>query len=414
MSSPHVTKRLTCRVCRSSTVAPFLNLGEFPPANNFLRKEELTLKEDRFPLELSFCSDCGLVQVLDIVNPALLFGDYPYFTSASKPLSDHFARMAESIHERYLNGTKQLVVEMGSNDGTLLAALFQKGARVLGVEPAETVGQSARLRGVETTQAFFSEALAKKIKDSKGEAQVIVASNVFAHIDDLDDVVRGVKYLMADKGVFISEVHYLDDLIHHGGYDQVYHEHLSYFSLKPLKYLFERFGLDIIDVNFFNIHGKLLRVTAAHQGAFKPDSKVAALIQEEDKEGLHSEDTFHIFAQGVMQHRKELIRLIKELRQDGKTIVGYGAPAKGNTLLNYCNLGSDFIDYLIDTTPAKQGTFAPGTRLAVHPPEKTEKDPPDYFLLLAWNYADYIFEKEKEFHSQGGRFIVPFPLPKIV
>lgn len=400
-----------CRVCGGRRFAPVLDLGRQPAANNFLKKSELTKKEPRFPLAVQFCGECSLLSLCHVVNPRILFKKYSYETGASAPLVAHFEEEARMIARDFVNSTDNLVVEFGSNDGVLLAALKGR-CRVLGVDPAKNMAALARERGVQTVTAFFGEKTAKRLRKEHGQAKVIIANNVFAHIDDLHDCMRGVVSLLHSDGVFISESHWVGNLIGEGGLDQIYHEHLSYYSLHALARLARAHGLVITHVELFPIHGASIRVYMRKKGVAR--ASVRRLLAREKKSGLTTAAVFQKFARKAEETRVRLRGLIRELNRTGKTVAGYGAPAKGNTLLHYCKLGAPHLSYIIDTTPSKQGLFTPGTHIPVVSPNVLKANPPDYLLLFAWNYADAILEKEKALRAKGVKFIIPVPKVKIV
>ncbi len=402
----YITKT-SCRVCGGKRFAKILDLGAMPAANSFLTKKELKKPEKTFPLVLYYCKTCGLVQLLDVVHPRYLFKHYDYMTSASTPLTDYFVAMGEMLKKRFLKSKKDLVIEIGGNDGVMLESL-NPFARVLNIEPAKNIAALARKRGVPTINQFFSEQLAKKIP---GPATVVTASNVFAHIDDLDDAMRGIKWLIGTTGVFVCETHWVGNLIGEGGFDQIYHEHLCYFSLTVFCHLMKRFGLQVFDVELTDMHGASLRMFVGNRAA-RPSVK--RLLAREKKLGLHKLATYTAFAKRVAINQKTLRKVLLDLRAQNKKIVGYGAPAKGNTLLNSCGIDHKTIDFIVDTTPFKQGLFTPGGHIPVYPPEKFHQFRPDYALLLAWNYADAIMKKEAGFTKRGGRFIIPVPWVRII
>lgn len=409
--SLYLTKKENCRICASKDLKEFLDLGAMPPANSFLKKEDLNKEEVIFPLMVYFCHDCGLVQLLDVVAPALLFKDYSYLTSASKPLVDHFVEMAKDLVARFISYKKDLFVEIGGNDGSLLKAV-KNHCRVLNIEPAKNVAQISREQGVEAIDEFFSKKLANKILKSCGQAKIVVANNVVAHIDDLKELFDGVKALIGKDGVFVFEVHWVGNLIGDGGFDQVYHEHLSYFSLMALQKLVERHGFKIFDVALVSIHGQSLRVyVSANQ---KIEKSVDNFLNKEKELGLNQSKTYLGFAKKVEKNKRELTNLLLKLKKQGKRIIGYGASAKGNTLLNYCGIDKQILDYIIDTTPFKQGKLTPGTHIPIYSPGKLFQEIPDYILLLSWNYADAIIKKEQNLRDKGVKFIIPVPEVKII
>ena len=405
------SRRPTCRVCESSKIVQFLDLGVMPPANAFLRKEDLDKPEEQFPLTVSFCEDCSLVQTQDSVDPEILFKDYVYMTSGSKPLVEHFERLAEKLKKDLKLGASDVAMEIGSNDGTFLAEL-KDDCTVVGIEPASGVAKYGRDKGVTTEEAFFTSEFANGLKQKYGAARLILASNVFAHIETLQDVCKGIELLLAENGVFVMEAHWVGNLIGEGGFDQIYHEHLCYYSLTSLTSLFKQFNLRIVDVEFIPTHGQSLRVYVAKGGDVQ--KTVSDVLEKERNLGLDKRATFEAFAEKVERNKQDIVSNIARLKKEGKCVVGYGAPAKGNTLLNYCGIGAESIDYIADATPFKQGLFTPGMHIPVVPIEKLRADAPEYILLLAWNYAPHILEKEKALRESGIKFIIPVPEVRIV
>ncbi|HEY4500161.1 MAG TPA: class I SAM-dependent methyltransferase [Candidatus Paceibacterota bacterium] len=400
-----------CRICGNTKLAKILDLGKTPLANAFLSKKDLRKKENRFPLVLVFCDKCFLVQLGHSVDPRILFHNYHYNTGASKPLVDHFVRMAEDLSKNYLNSKNDLVVEIGSNDGVLIGDLRDRH-RVLGIDPASNIAKLARERGVKTITDYFGKRSAKKIHKKFGPAKIIVANNVFAHIDDIHDALGGVHILLHDDGHFVFECHWVGNLLGHGGFDQIYHEHLFYYSLHSLQTLLDTLGMVIKDVKLMPIHGESLRVYAGKSG--ENNAAVRDFLKRERNIGLTKKETFLNFREKVNSNREKLTDLLGALKKLGKTIVGYGAPGKSTTLLNFHNIGPDILDFITDTTFAKQETYTPGTHIPVVSPEILAKKIPDYILLLSWNYADAILEKEKSLREKGVKFIIPMPKVKIV
>lgn len=405
------TIKKTCRICKGRKFTKILDLGAMPLANAFLTESKLEKPEQLFPLSISFCQNCGLLSLNQVVNPAILFKNYPYLTSASSPLVEHFKNLAEEIASRFITSKNDLVVEIGSNDGSLLE-IVKNRCRVLGVDPAQSVAKLARSRGVETKIAFFDKTTAKEIILSEGKAKVILANNVIAHIDSLRGVFDGIKNLLTEDGVFIFETHWVGNLLGEGGFDQIYHEHLSYFSLHAIEYLSKISGLKLLDVKLVPIHGESLRVTIGKVGS--PTKNVTNFLMREKKLGLELEKTYAHFAEKVIANKRHLVALLKKLKKGKKKIAGYGAPAKGNTLLNYCRIGANILDFITDTTPTKQGLYTPGSHIPIVAPKKMRESPPDYILLLSWNYAKEILEKEKALRGKGLKFIIPVPEVKIV
>ena len=410
MKSDFVCKT-ACRICGGGSLVPILDLGAMPLANAFLKEEELSKPERKFPLVLCFCPKCGLAQLSVAVNPDILFRHYDYFTSASKPLAEHFIQSADNLVKRFIKSKNDLTLELGGNDGVLLASIRDR-CRTLNIEPAENVAAASRERGVETLNEFFSSSLAERILKTHGKARLIVANNVVAHVDDIADVFQGVKALLENEGAFVFEVHWVGNLIGEGGFDQIYHEHLSYFSLGALQYLARSLGLAIFDAELIPIHGQSLRVYVGR--GFDANPAVGAILKQEKEFGLDRAEPFLRFAKRVEENKRGLFQLLSGLKKDGKTIAGYGAPAKGNTLLNYFGIDRKLLDFITDTTPAKQGLFTPGSHIPICPPEAIIKNRPDYMVLLAWNYADAIIAKETGYRNGGGKFIIPVPEIKII
>jgi len=391
-----------------------LDLGEQPPANSFINQSDLNSSEPKFPLRLFWCRDCFLVQLLDIVDKEYLFKNYLYMTSASKPIVEHFIKYAKEIYEEFLQGLDEpLVVEIGSNDGSLLAEFKKLGTSILGIEPATNLANLANQSNITTTNTFFSSKVGKEITQSRN-ASVVVANNVIGHVEDLQDLMEGIKILIGEKGVFIFEVPYLVDLIKKLEFDTIYHEHLSYFSLLPIMNLTNRYGLEIFDVKKQSVHGGTIRVFISQKNSFKVKDSVKHFLDEEHRFGLDNIEIYRNFSVKVAEFKRKLKTELEIIKKENKSIFGYGAPAKGNVLLNYCNIDTRFLDYIIDTTPLKQGKYTPGTHIPIFPPEKiSDKGDGHIALLLAWNYESEILEKEKQFREKGGKFLIPIPTPII-
>ena len=400
-----------CRICGNKDFVKILDLGAMPPANAFLREADLAKEEQKFPLVVYFCEKCFLLQLLDVVNPEILFGEYDYVTSASRPLAEHFEKSAIALVQRFNVNKSDLVIEIGGNDGVLLSAIKDQ-CRTLNIEPARIIAKLSEERGIPTINSFFTSKEAENVLKKHGGAALVLANNVMAHIDNIQDAFIGVKKLIGERGVFVFEVHWVGNLISEGGFDQIYHEHLCYHALHDLDYLAKSVGLRIFDVERIPIHGESLRVYVGKNNEALP--AVADFLRHEEELGLTKAKTYLKFAEKVEKGKEAFKKILGDLKESGKTIVGYGAPAKGNTLLNYYEVTTGLVSFLTDTTPPKQGTYAPGTRIPVVDPEAAKENKPDYFLLLAWNYADAILKKEEEFRRNGGKFIIPVPEPRIV
>lgn len=406
-----IIKKKSCRICGANKFAKVLDLGSMPPANAFLAKKELSKPEEVFPLAVYFCKNCGLLQLRDVVHPKLLYTKYDYMSSASKPLADYLEALGNHLADRFVNSKEDLVIDIGGNDGTLLAAIKDR-CRVLNIEPAKKIAKISRKNGVPVVNGFFSEKLAREVLQRFGPAAAVTANNVVAHIDDLGDLFKGIKILIGDKGIFSFDVHWVGNLIGEGGFDQIYHEHLCYFSLVVIKRFVEKMDLKVFDVQLTDMHGASLRVFVAKD---RPSTEaVTKILKEEKKRKLDKISTFASFAKRVYKNRRDFIGLLADLKSKKKTIVGYGAPAKSNTLFNFCRIDGRLVDFIVDTTPFKQGLYAPGSKMPVLHPEEFKNKKPDYAILLAWNYADMIIEKEKEFRNNGGKFIIPVPKVRII
>ena len=404
-----------CRICKSKELELVLDLGIQPLANAFIKKEDLEKSENKFPLRLYLCKNCYLLQLLDIVDKELLFKEYLYLTGASIPIVNHFEKYASEIYEKFLKSVDNpLIIEIGSNDGSLLKEFKKFGAEVLGIEPAENISKIANDIGIPTENAFFDYELAKKIAMKK-KASIIVANNVFGHVEDLKEFMKCIKTLSDDGGIFVFEVPYLINLIQKLEFDTVYHEHLSYFSLKPLMKLMDQFDLEIFDVKKQEVHGGTIRVFVTKKNNFEISEELQKLINFEKEFGLYKIETYQKFSNDVKLLKTALKNKLLELKNEGKNIFGYGAPAKGNVLLNYCNIGVEFLEHIVDTTPLKQGLYTPGMHIPVISDKNDfEESSKQIALLLAWNYEDSIINKEEKFLEKGGKFLVPIPIPKII
>lgn len=390
-----------------------MELGPAPLANGFLKKEQLMSKEPFYPLDVHYCPKCGLVQLRDVVSPGILFKDYVYLTGMSQTMKQHFCQLAVEVVNNFNLSQDDLVIDVGSNDGTLLKGFKQLGIKTLGIEPATNIALVSEREGIETVNDFFSIDVAKDIIERKSHAKAIIGTNVFAHINDLDGILEAVNILLARDGIFVIEVPYLVDLLSKTEFDTMYHEHLSYFSLRPLVTLFKRFNMELFDVKRVPVHGGSIRCYV-RKSPSKVENSVYKLLALEEDLRLNLFNTYLEFSAKVKNIKLQLTSLLKELKGNGSRIVGYGAAAKGNVLLNYCKIRTDILDYIIDNTPFKQGLYTPGMHIPVVPPDRILKDAPDYVLLLAWNYLDEILKKEQKYRELGGKFIVPIPDPKIM
>ena len=404
---------MECQICSSKKLHHFLSLGHQPPSDRFLDEKELNEPETHYPLEVYFCEKCKLVQLGYAPDPRLLFtGSFVYTTGSSSELAQNFRSLVKKIVEGFGLSPQDFAIDIGSNDGTLLENYLAYKVRVLGVDPSEAARLSLQ-KNIPTLREFFNEETAKKILEKQGKASVITATNVFAHVRELDSFMKGIKLLLGDKGVFIEESHYLADMISRMEYDSIYPEHLRYYSLNPLVCLFNKFGMDVFDAERIGTHGGSLRVFACKKGAYKISGSVSEVLKEEEKSGLYLKETFDAFAGKVLENRRKLQRMLNEIKSRGKKIVGIGAPAKGNTLLNYCKIGLDTLDYLAEKPNLKVGKYSPGMHIKVVEESGVFEEQPDYALLLAWNLKDIIIPKLRE-KGFKGKIIVPVPEPVIV
>ncbi len=406
---------MNCRMCNSTRLFDFLDLGFTPPADQFRRRDQLLQPVAHYPLIACLCEDCGLVQLRYVVSPEILYRqDYPYEASTTRTGQQHFHAFAASVVEKYHLGASDMAVDIGSNVGVLLEGFKACGLRVLGVDPATNIVRIAEKRGIETLDEFFSEDVAATIAADYGQASVISGSNVFAHIDDLNSFGRAVEILLKDDGVLVIEVPHLLHLIDNLEYDTIYHEHLSYISVEPLPVFFKHFGMQVINVERKDIHGGSIRIFIAREGRHAVEDSVAQTIAQEQAYGLRDKQTLLEFATRVQANRAALIGLLHKLKHEGKRIVAVSAPAKGMTLLNYCKIGRETLDYVTEKAPLKIGRFTPGDHIPVLPDERLYKDRPDYALLLAWNFAREIMANISDYTAAGGKVIVPIPTPVIL
>lgn len=403
---------MTCYICKNQDLTLFLSLGHQPPSDAFVSKEELYQPETTYPLNVYFCAKCTLVQLGYAVDPEILFRDYVYNSGSNNALKENFRVLVEKIISEYSPGQDDLVVDIGSNDGTLLENYRSRGIKVLGIDPS-SVTSIAIEKGIPTMVDFFNNETASRAVAEYGQAHIITATNVFAHVDDLDSFMDGVATLLSPGGVFITESGYVTDMIKGMQYDSIYHEHLRYYSIESLRYLFSKFDMDIIDVEKIASHGGSIRVYAAKHGTRETSRSVASLLAEEKEEGYHHIDIYNEFTKKITETKLKLLGIILGLKAQGDRIVGIGAPAKGNTLLNYAKLDSDMIDYLAERSPLKIGLYSPGMHLPVVDEARVFVDQPEAALILSWNIADELMLKLRE-KGYRGKFILPNPVPAII
>jgi hypothetical protein len=405
-------KRNTCRACNASDFHLILSLGKMPLANSFLKSTDEFPMEKSFPLDLYFCNNCSLVQLLDVIDPEVLFRNYIYVTGTSETMATHNREYAESVMKLVHPASGELVVEIASNDGSLLRCFQSYGVQTLGVEPAENISRLAQERGIETVNQFFSSECARKLVEDYGRARIVLGNNVLAHVDPIQDFLYGCYELLSDDGLLVMEFPYLRELLQNLEYDTIYHEHLCYFSITALMRLCEKVNLGIVRVDFVQVHGGSIRMHAARNT--KHSEQAMRLAEEEKELGMTAPERYRSFAKSVQQNRRELCEMLEGFQAANKRVAAYGAPAKGNTLLNYCNIGTDLVSYTVDKSPLKVGLYTPGMHLPVYGVDTLAKDQPDYVLLLAWNYAKEVLRNQKQYLDQGGHFLMPIPKPEVL
>lgn len=407
--------KINCRMCSSPRLRQFLDLGFTAPADGFLRLDQLGESETHYPLQVCQCEECGLAQLNHVVSPEILYRhDYPYESSITNAGRRHWKEFADTVCQMLGLGEKDLVIDIGSNVGVLLECFRNNGPRILGVDPASNIVRIAEARGIETWDEFFGRHVVARILAEKGKASVITGTNVFAHVDDLREFMTAVESLLTDKGVFIFEAPHFGHLVRHLEYDTIYHEHLSYLSLRPLISFFHQFGMEAFEVQERDIHGGSFRVFVGRRGARPVGASIAVMLASEQSAGLYDPARLDSFAREVENNRRELTWLLQSLKHSGKRIAGVSAPAKGMTLLSYCRIGPEILDFVTEKSKLKIGRVTPGLHIPVVGDEELIRQKVDYALLLAWNFADEIMNNLSAFTQQGGRFIIPVPKPRVV
>jgi hypothetical protein len=402
----------SCSICGNQNLDLVLTLGHQPPSDAFLTKEQLELPEVSYPLDLYYCSSCTLVQLGYDVDPNILFREYVYNTGSNNALKLNFGELVGKLISDFDVTSEDFVVDIGSNDGTLLENFIPHGIKVLGVDPS-TVSKIAIDKGIPTMVDFFSEEVARRIVSENGKAKIITATNVFAHVVDLDSFMKGIAALLKEDGVFITENGYIVDMVEGMQYDSIYHEHLRYYSVSSISALFEKYGMEVVSVEQITSHGGSIRVYAAKAGTHSISLDVSRLIENETKDGFNSLARYQKFAEDIIATRFALLDIIISIKKSGKSVVGIGAPAKGNTLLNYCKLDANMVDYLAERSALKIGLYSPGMHIPVIDEQYMLENQPEAALLLSWNLAEELIPKIKK-SGYKGLFIVPNPFPKII
>jgi SAM-dependent methyltransferase len=409
--------KFKCAFCKSEHLTEVLNLGDVALAGGFLKSSQFN-DEPKFSLRVHFCNDCLAVQVVDIIDPNLMFGDYFYFSSQIKTLRDHFEDYATEVVSRFLQPDKSTVLEFGCNDGVLMRPMANQGIRTLiGVDPASNIISTINDERINIINDFFTEETAQLVLKKFGHVDMVVANNVFAHIPDICGVTRAIKDVMSKDGVFIFEVHYLGKIIQGMQYDMIYHEHLYYYSLIALENHFKNHGMVIFDIKPIPIHGGSMRYYVCKKEskyANQTTSRVRNLRQEELEIGYDKPETYKDFANKAQESRKKLVGILEDLVNKGRTVAGYGASGRANTIIQYCDISNKYLEYMIDDAPAKTGFYTPGSHLEIFSNEVLKTNPPDYLLIFAWSFINEIAAKCETYMRNGGRLIVPLPEVRII
>ena len=407
---------MNCRYCNKEDIVNFLDLGVMALANSFLTREQLDSEYDepKFPLDVYFCEQCGLVQIGYVVPPEILFKNYIYYSATSDMVHNHARYLASSFCRRFDLKPASLVMEIASNDGTVLRHFQAEGVNVLGIEPATNIAEAAELSGVPTYNDFFCEESAALLAERYGRADIILGRHVFAHVPEIHGFVRGLKHLLALGGVIAIEAPYLIDFVERTEFDTVYHEHYSYLSVRAMSYLFNIYDMQLFDAERVAIHGGSLIYFIGHKGAHTISDRVAELVESELAKGLSNRQTYADFSKRTEKIRDDVLAFLRQAKVSGKRVAAYGAPAKGNTFLNYCGISTDLVEYTVDKSSYKQNLFTPGMHLPVFHPDRLAEDMPDYVLLLAWNFKDEILVQQQRYLEKGGKFIQAIPKLEII
>ncbi len=402
---------MNCRFCGKELTKLFVSLGSAPLSNAYLKKEQLTKKEPSYPLDVYVCDGCFLVQLPEFESPERIFSDYAYFSSYSETWVKHCEEYTDKMFKNYGIGKRSRVVEIASNDGCLLQHFIKRGMDVLGIEPAINVAEVARKKHVPTEVAFFGTRTANRLLSEGKSADLLIGNNVLAHVPELNDFVEGLKILLSPDGIITMEFPHLARLIEGRQFDTIYHEHFSYFSFLTVNKIISAHSLVIFDVEEISTHGGSLRIYARHKNGNPAaiSERVGKMLDKEDELGFADVKNYLAFDEQVKKVKRELLNFLDRIKQDGKTIVGYGAAAKGNTMLNYCGIKDDSIDYVADISPHKQGRYLPGSRIPIAAPDRIRNTKPDYVLILPWNIKEEIMEQLSYIRDWGGKFVIPIP-----
>ena len=409
-------EKTCCRFCGNKLNHDFINLGLSPLSNSFLKKEELNKNEKYYPLDVKICEKCYLVQLAEYENPKNIFQNYAYFSSYSKSWLEHAKNFVQQSTNRLQLTKKSLVIEIASNDGYLLQYFQEKKINILGIEPATNVADTAIQKGIPTLKKFFGREIATELFNEKKQADLIIANNVLAHVPNLNDFILGLKILLKSTGIITIEVPHLMKLIQENQFDTIYHEHFSYFSLLTLQKIFKFHDLKIVDVEELSTHGGSLRIFIAHHENQTQyiQKTVEELIKKEIEFGINNIECLKKFSKKVNEIRINICEFFEKMKQSNKKIIGYGAPAKANTLLNFCSIGTNFINFTVDANPHKQGLFLPGTHIPIKNPDSIKNFKPDFVVILPWNLKDEIVKQLEYIKRWGGKFVILIPEIKIL
>lgn len=406
-----------CRFCQTPLSKTFVDLGMSPISNAFLKSDRLDKAEKFYPLHAYVCDNCFLVQLEEFETPEQIFGsDYAYFSSYSEIWLSHCQSYTELTIDKFKLNDNSQVIEIASNDGYLLQYFQQRGVPVLGIEPAANVAKAAKEKGIPTWVKFFGVETARLLKNQGKQADLLIGNNVLAHVPDINDFVAGMKIALKPNGILTMEFPHLLQLMECKQFDTIYHEHFSYFSFLTVEKIFASHGLTLFDVEEIATHGGSLRIYGKHDtnSNYEVTNRLTNLKEKEIKAKLDRIDTYLGFGEQVKETKRKLLQFLIEIKSQGKTVVGYGAPAKGNTLLNYCGIRTDFLDYTVDRSPYKQGLFLPGTHIPIYHPDKIKETRPDYVMILPWNIQDEIIEQMVEIREWGGQFLIPIPQVEVM
>ena len=411
-----VTRSHACRFCKTPLIHTFVNLGMSPLCQTHVEPERLNEHEIFYPLHAYVCEKCFLVQVEEFASPGEIFTEYAYFSSFSDSWLEHAKKYCDMMTQRFRIGPSHHVFEIASNDGYLLQNFVKAGVAVLGIEPAQNVAETARAKGVKTISTFLGQSTACEIVKEHGQADLLLGNNVLAHVPDINDFVSGMAILLRSDGLLTMEFPHLVELMENNQFDTIYHEHFSYLSFTTVEQIFAAHGMTLFDVEKLPTHGGSIRIYGQHTTSTKyaVTDRVNEMKEQEAIYGINRLETYSDFSRKVERLKQDVLDLLIQLKRQGKKVAGYGAPGKGNTLLNYCAIRTDFLDFTVDRNPYKQGKYTPGTRIPILKPEHIRETKPDYLLILPWNLKDEIMAQTAYIREWGGKFIVPIPKVKVL